>query len=108
LRLIETTLCDPDYIVYISMEPNESVGNISLKFIEQFSQLILCDKNIVHRNGLTWWVGINLLHKSSKHHFSSVYALDYDRLTSIQKPNKQKRISVIISKILFFQDIISG
>ena len=103
LRLAEKALCDPDHIVYISMEPNESVGNISTKFLEQFSQVILCDrkvahKNITYANGFTWWVGMNLRHQHDHHHFSAEYALDYDQLTTMQRPGKKNRISVIVSK----------
>jgi len=103
LRLAEKTLCDPDHIVYVSMEPNESVGNISINFLEQFSRIILCDRKIAHKNityanGLTWWVGMNLRHQNGQHQFSSDFALDYDRLTSMIMPKKQNRISVILSK----------
>jgi len=108
LRLTEKTLCDPDHIIYISMEPNESVGNISKKFLEQFSQLIICDRkvahyNITYANGFTWWVGMNLRHQHGHHHFSAEYALDYDQLTTMHRPEKKNRISVIVSKKNFLE-----
>lgn len=103
LRQVESTFCDPNHIVYISMEPTESVGHITEGFLNQFSHLVLCDRNISHpniryANGLTWWVGMTVRHQDNCHHFSPDYALDYDLLKAMQWPQKKNRISVIVSK----------
>lgn len=96
----ETTRCDPDHVVYISMEPTEQW--VSDAFRNQFSRLVLCDRSVIHpniqyANGLTWWVGMNVRHENG-HHFSAGYALDYDILKSMAYPAKMNRISVICSR----------
>ena len=96
----ETTICDPDHIVFISMEPKDSW--IPSSFFNQFSQLIICDRSISHSNikygnGLTWWVGIEVRHDNG-HHFSPEIKLTYDTLKEIPIPEKQNRISVICSR----------
>lgn len=98
----ETVLCDPDHVVYISMEPGEGNIDIANKFLSQFSKVVLCDRNvshpnIIHANGLTWWVGMNVRHENG-HHFSPEFALDYDALKAMDMPVKMNRISVICSK----------
>ena len=75
LQKNESTLCDPEHIVYISLEPSENILDISNDFINQFSQIVVCDKNILHKNikfanGITWWVGINMQHNNGIHSFS--------------------------------------
>lgn len=95
----EVTRCDPDHIVYISMEPAEQW--VPSKFHAQFSKLILCDRNVQHRNiqytnGLTWWVGHNVRFENG-HHFSASYSLDYDNLKTMMPISKPKCMSVICS-----------
>jgi hypothetical protein len=96
----ESTICDPDHLVYISMEPTDS--GIPATFLNQFSKLVLCDRNVYHKNihyanGTTWWVGINVRHENG-HNFSPVFSLDYDKLKELPIPEKQNRISVICSR----------
>lgn len=96
----EVTRCDPDHIVYISMEPTEQW--VPARFHAQFSKLVLCDRKVQHRdiqytNGLSWWIGINVHHENG-HHFSAGYSLDYDMLKTMKPLSKQKSISVICSK----------
>lgn len=100
LQQPQTTVCDPDHIVFISMEPGDQW--LPAAFINQFSQLVICDRNVSHphiryTNGLTWWVGMNIRHEDG-HHFSPDYTLDYDRLKTLSPPLKQNRISVVCSK----------
>lgn len=100
LRQPETTLCDPDHVVFISMEPTE--GSTPKAFFEQFSKLVLSDRGVIHpdiryENGTTWWVGINVRHENG-HHFSRTVSQDYDSFVSMQVPEKSKRISVICSR----------
>ena len=104
LQKKESTLCDPDHIVYISMEPSERILDISNDFINQFSKIVVCDRNISHRNikyanGITWWVGINMQHNNGIHCFSPQYSLDYDILTNMKGPLKKNKISVIYNQI---------
>lgn len=100
LQQQETTICDPDHIVYISMEPTEQA--LPGEFFNQFSQLILCDRKVSHphiryANGLTWWVGMKVRHQNG-HHFSPEFSLNYDILKGLSLPEKQNRISVVCSK----------
>jgi len=105
----ESCLCDPEHIVYVSMEPSEEVSKASGSFLGQFSKLLLCDRDIIHSNidylnGLTWWVGIVVQKKYGQHSFSFNHTLDYDRLTLLTPSKKKNRISVILSK----KDFLDG
>jgi hypothetical protein len=96
----ESTLCDPNHIIFISMEPTDSW--IPSAFFYQFNQLVLCDRNINHpkikyANGTTWWVGINVHHENG-HHFLPDINFTYDTLSALTLPKKQNRISVICSR----------
>ena len=100
LKQSERTTCDPDHIVYISMEPSEK--GLPDGFFKQFSQLVLCDRNVKHShirytNGITWWVGMLVRHENG-HHFSSEFTLNYDNLKAMIPPLKLNRISVVCSK----------
>lgn len=100
LTQTERTRCDPNHIVYISMEPTEQW--VPAGFHRQFSKLVLCDRQVQHHdiqyyNGLTWWVGMNVQHQGT-HSFSADYSLDYDQLKIMLPPLKQKCMSVICSK----------
>jgi hypothetical protein len=97
----EECLCDPNHIVYVSMEPNETMSKVSNKFMEQFSHLVTCDRDVKHsnkiyQNWLTWWVGINVI-KSKDGIFSKDYNLDYDDLTNIKPLKKLNKISIVYS-----------
>lgn len=103
LKEVDSTICDPNHIVYISMEPTESIGNIKNAFLEQFSHLVLCDRgishdNIIYANGLTWWVGMSMRQQLGVHRFSSKCALNYDILKAMPWPKKRDRISVVVSR----------
>ena len=97
----EECLCDPNQIVYVSMEPNEEMSKVSIKFLQQFSHLVTCDRNINHpsktyMNWLTWWVGITYL-KSNKGLFSKKYNLNYDNFINMKPEKKLNKISVVFS-----------
>jgi hypothetical protein len=82
------------------MEPTDSW--ISSSFFNQFSQLVLCDRNISHQNikytnGTTWWVGMDVKHEN-EHHFTSDFTLTYDILKAMTVPEKRNRISIICSR----------
>lgn len=100
IRKPESILCDPSHIVFISMEPSDSW--IPSSFFNQFSQLVLCDRNILHHNikysnGTTWWVGMNVNYENG-HKFSPNFTLNHDSLKAIPPLFKEKQISVICSR----------
>lgn len=102
LRHPEILKCDVNQTVYVSMEPNESVSGATHLFLDQFSYVVVCDRDIVHKNKifknlLTWWVGINISHIKGQHYFSKSCTLDYDQLSDMIFPDKSKLISIIIS-----------
>jgi len=99
LTKTEKVLCDPNHIVFMSMEPTEK--GVPSSFFKQFSKLVLCDRNVQHpnidyRNALTWWVGVQVEHDHG-HSFSATCTLDYDGLKAMSPPAKKNRISVICS-----------
>ena len=105
LRHPEVVRCDANHTIYVSMEPNENVSRATHLFLDQFSSIIICDRNISHKNKvyknlLTWWVGINVNHKNGSHHFSKSCNLDYDLLSAMKFPEKYKLISIITSSKL--------
>ena len=99
----ETCLCDPEHIVYVSMEPDEKISRVSDKFLEQFSCLITCDRGVIHHNKvyenwITWWVGIVVNKKNKQHVFQPEVNLDYNQLSRMECPGqKANKISVILS-----------
>tara|TARA_B110000211_G_C14004081_1_gene519938 strand:- start:208 stop:1215 length:1008 start_codon:yes stop_codon:yes gene_type:complete len=98
----EECFCDPSHIVYVSMEPTEIISKVSKKFLDQFSHLIICDRNINHpnityMNWLTWWVGI-IVNKTKKGHiFESSHIVDYDKLTDMKPMKKINKLSIVLS-----------
>jgi len=100
LTRTEESFCDPEHVVYVSMEPNESLSSVSSKFIEQFSNLVICDRvichpNITYMNWLTWWVGI-VVNKDSDN-FSKTHNLSYDDFINMKPIAKENKISIIVS-----------
>ena len=98
----ENCFCDPDHVVYVSMEPNEKISAATDKFLQQFSHLVICDRNIKHHNiiynnWLTWWVGITVSTKNKKHIFHPDVKFDYDHLSNMQPDKKINKISIILS-----------
>jgi hypothetical protein len=95
----EEVFCDPDHIVFISMEPPD--WGCPRSFYNQFNYLISCDRhahhrNIILKNGLTWWVGLKVKFENG-HQISPEFSYDYDSLSSLRPQQKQNRISVITS-----------
>jgi len=98
----EECICDPNHIVYVSMEPTEKISKVSSLFMSQFSHLVLCDRdishpNITYMNWLTWWVGI-VVDKSKGDHFSKVHNLTYDDFVMMRPIEKINKISIIFSR----------
>jgi hypothetical protein len=106
LQEIQSCICDPAHVVYISMEPKDVYP---IDFYRQFSKLILCDPMVNHasihyRNGITWWAGINVAF-SNGHQFSSKVNHDYDAFMAMPPPvHKLDRVSIITST----KDIFPG
>ena len=112
----ENCLCDPDHVVYVSMEPTEKMSQASGKFLEQFSHLIICDRDIKHRNliysmWLTWNAGIVMTReKNKKTHYVKNFFINkfnnvvhpnvrfnYDQFSRMKPVKKLNKISVILS-----------
>ena len=102
----EESVCDPNHIVYVSMEPNEIISSASSKFIEQFSHLVICDREIVHpnityMNWITWWVGI-VVNKRREYfskilYFSKIHNFDYDDFINMKPITKENKLSIVVS-----------
>ena len=95
----ETTACDPDHLVFISMEPSDK--GTPARFLNRFAALVACDRTIrhphvIHANGLTWWAGINVVH-DGVHHFQAKVNEDYDSFHRMEPPEKTGGMSVISS-----------
>lgn len=102
LKRTETTYCDPNHVIYISLEPNETVGNVTQGFHDQFSTIISVDNNINHPNVINlqmqpWHIGQTILFKNQKHSFDTNNYLTYDDLISNISSVKKNRISAVIS-----------
>jgi hypothetical protein len=101
----EECFCDPNHIVYVSMEPNETMSKVDKKFLDQFSYLVTCDRKILHprityMNWLTWWVGVNVV-RSKSGLISKNYNINYDEFVDMKAPNKINKISIIYSTKIF-------
>ena len=99
----QSAMCDPRHLVFMSMEPTESVGSSTHTFLRQFSKLVLTDLsyikdfNCLVQNAITWWVGVTVTKLNGLHRFSEI-KFDYDSLSAL-KPNSNKidRISLVVS-----------
>lgn len=106
----EQSVCDPSQVFYVSMEPYESIGNVSSLFLDQFSCLIGCDPALaspitIRKNVHTWWAGINVRHHKNSHCFSPSVNFAYDDFCSPAslKSNKLDRICCIVSTKAFLE-----
>ncbi|MDC3009352.1 glycosyltransferase family 10 [Synechococcus sp. AH-736-G20] len=93
-----TAICDPDHVVFISMEP---VDWGCKPFYKQFSTIVGCDERILHPNQIrknihTWWSGINVGFENGHIFYPSVNH-DYDSFFKLSLPSKVERISVVTS-----------
>lgn len=90
-----TTTCDPNHVVYCSMEPEDWVSD---DFLRQFSMIVSADPSHLEMGALpinvtTWWVG----HDKSQSQDGDPYLLDYEGLRHLEVPQKHRRISVVSS-----------
>lgn len=98
----ETSLCDPEHLIYISMEPSELIIGTTNEFLSQFSRLVICDravrhKNILYKNVITWWAGIEVVFNKGAHKFSKTIKKNYDDFKLEKIPDKLNRVSIIVS-----------
>lgn len=95
----ERTACDPNNLVFVSMEPPD--GSSSPGFLRQFKHIVSCDARItptLPRNGLTWWAGIEVAFGTGGHEFSRLVNEDYDSFSALRPSSaKTDRVSVITS-----------
>lgn len=98
LLLPETVLCNSVNTLLITAEP-PSIKNYPTKFIEQFSSVVSCHRNINHRNLILrhqaqpWHIGRRQLN-----HKNIEFKYDYDELVLQDVfTDKKKLISVIVS-----------
>ena len=100
----QSAICDPNHIVFISMEPYEQEPQ---SFYDQFAHVVACDLSLQHRsilrgNGLSWWAGVNVDFQQG-HRFSPNTQHDYDSFSSSKiPPCKNDRISIVTSNKCFF------
>ena len=100
----QSAICDPNHIVFISMEPYEQQPQ---SFYDQFAHVVACDLSLRHRsilrgNGLSWWAGINVDFQQG-HSFLPHTQHDYDSFNSSKiPPFKNDQISIITSNKCFF------
>lgn len=90
-----TTTCDPNHVVYCSMEPEDWVSD---DFLRQFSMVFSADPSHLKMdarplNVTTWWVG----HDTSHSQDGDVPLLNYEALRHMEAPKKNRRISVVSS-----------
>ena len=102
IQKVESALCPPENIIYISMEPSEDVCRVNNSFLKQFHTVITCDtaRNIPQRlmmNVSTWWVGLRMQSINNLHVIDKEFLLDYDSLSINRKIEKKNRISVVVS-----------
>lgn len=102
LQTVEVVNCDPDKIVYISMEPDEIISGARNNFLVQFGLLVCCDsnltfKNILYKNIHTWWVGLLVKVINGNHSFKNKNILSYVDLKNNTFSKKINKISVIVS-----------
>lgn len=104
--LLETTTlnCDPENIVYVAMEPTETLAGTHFEFVNQFPIVVSTDESLqvrgkqVRRMGFNWWVGYEITHDGHTHRFGAP-TLTASELAILQPLEpKLNRISFINSK----------
>lgn len=100
----ESINCDPNHLVFISMEPPD--WGRPEEFYNQFSHVVAVDRkinhpNVIFRNGLTWWAGLQVKFNDG-HQISSEFKHDYDSFKTLAPLKKLNKISVITSKNKYF------
>lgn len=96
----EKTLCAKNRVILITGEP-PTVKNYKQSFIDQFSTIITCNRNVNHSNvifsqqALPWMVGGR--YKQDSNSWEDEFSKDYDELTTISTYNKTNLLSVIVS-----------
>lgn len=98
LMQAESAVCPRENTIFITWEP-PAIKVYNKDFLDQFGAIITCHRDIKHPNviysqqGLPWMVGGRYKDGTWDKHFSK----DYDELKLIEKYEKKKLISVILS-----------
>ena len=93
--------------IYISMEPSESICNVSNDFLRQFGTIVSPDKSLDHENQIyynvhTWWIGLDVRLNKGSHKISYNSGIDYDFLKNKEPLKKANRVSTISSSKIIF------
>jgi hypothetical protein len=108
IKIKEKAFCDPENIIYISMEPTENIGSVRRGFHQQFAKCVLTDpelemRNIIRENFHTWWVGVGVVNSNRGHQFRGI-SLGYDEMFNLKIPiGKKNRISILQSKKIMLE-----
>ncbi|MFA5314051.1 MAG: glycosyltransferase family 10 [Methanomassiliicoccales archaeon] len=100
IRKEEMCRCPPDRTFFITGEP-PSVRRYNPIFLHQFSTVLTCHRNIVHRNvihchpGLPWYIGMRWS-KEGKCWLKGD-SKDYDELKAMRSVTKDRQVSIITS-----------
>jgi hypothetical protein len=104
LNNIERTKCPKENIILFTGEP-PSVKKYSKCFTNQFSTIISCQKDIIHKNviykqqALPWMAGAKYLKEKNK--WDSNRYLSYNDFLKLNSQKKDKEVSIIISNKAF-------
>lgn len=101
LKSTETAICPKEHIILLTGEPS-SVTRYNREFIDQFSVVVTCQRELKHRNklysiqGHPWFVGA---HYANGHYHR--FGKGYDELIATTSVSKSKKISIITSDKVF-------
>lgn len=100
-----TVQCNPENIIYASMEPDELEMGVCEDFVKQFSKVISTSnyktykKQIIRQTVSTWWIGLKVKHIKGKHVIECNDKINYKSISNMRhKSSKRKLISVICSE----------
>lgn len=96
----ETVRCPRGNTLLITAEP-PSIKRYNLDFLSQFGHLLTSHRNIVHpsaiysQQALIWMVGAS--YDMERKRWSEIFEKDYDELSVMSRPDKDRLLSVIVS-----------
>ena len=102
LKKPESAICARNNVVFISGEP-PSIKKYDERFLRQFGLLITCHTGLNHprvlqtQQALPWMIGGKYFKESHTFSYSYKDGFGFDELSSLEKGEKSKLISVIVS-----------
>jgi hypothetical protein len=105
----ENVICDPKNTVYLSLEGREKEMALTQKpFLDQFHYVITPDDSFEHKGKLipkcaAWMIGVKFQNKFDRHIYYDNFPLEYNKLNKINYKNKQKILSIVVSKRNFLE-----